>query len=263
MCKNKKIIIDRFNNNVKGLTPDTSDLNENHDGKEGYWLESKMEVPPNGDNKPDLLGYEMKNQTTSGKITFGDWSADEYIFISNKKVNTTNEKFQFSRNDFLKAFGKENAKKDGRLSWSGTPCPTYFDDITIFGQHLTMDEEDNIIITYNFSKDKRENKAVIVPLYMQIDNLILAKWKHQSLKLKLERKFNQSGWFTCIKNAQNAYENISFGAPMNYESWIQLFKQKVVFFDSGMYMDAEGKDRPYSQWRAVNSWWNSLITERY
>ena len=47
---------------------------------------------------------------------------------------------------------------------------------------------------------------------------------------------------------------------MNFENWIELVKQGVVFFDSGMYV---GNKRPYSQWRANNNYWDSLIVETY
>ena len=47
---------------------------------------------------------------------------------------------------------------------------------------------------------------------------------------------------------------------MNYNEWIELVKQGIVFFDSGMY---QGNKRPYSQWRANNNFWDSLITETY
>jgi len=208
-----------------------------------------MEIAHNGDNEPDLLGYEMKNQTTSGKITFGDWSADEYIFLHGRgsnKINSLNRNYQISRDDFFKIFGKPNPLKNNRLSWSGTPCPTYYGDTTTFGQSLAMDSDENIIITYNFSNDQRLDKLNIVPINMQVDNLIIAKWNAQSLKVKLERKFNQNGWFTCTKNSNGVYNNISFGSPMSYSSWIQLFKNRIVFFDSGMY---QGNVRPYSHSR--------------
>lgn len=263
MDANKKIIIERFNKNVKGKVPNTIDNNQRHDGKEGHWLETQMEIAHNGDNEPDLLGYEMKNQTTSGKITFGDWSADEYIFLHGRgsnKINSINKNYQISRDDFFKIFGKPNPLKNNRLSWSGTPCPTYYGDITTFGQSLTMDSDENIIITYNFSNDQRPNKLNIIPLNMQVDNLIIAKWHSQSLKVKLERKFNQKGWFTCTKDSNGVYDKISFGNPMNYDSWIKLFKNKVVFFDSGMY---QGNVRPYSQWRATTGFWHSLITDSH
>ena len=39
-----------------------------------------------------------------------------------------------------------------------------------------------------------------------------------------------------------------------------LVIQGIVFFDSGMY---EGNPRPYSQWRANNNLWDSLIIESY
>lgn len=260
MDKQKKTIIELFESNVKGKKPDTSNQNSKHDGKKGHWLETQMGIEHNGDNAPDLYGFEMKNKTTSGKITFGDWSADEYIFIADKNINETNREFQFSRNDFLKVFGKPNPEKEDRLSWSGIPCPTYYGDITSFGQELTMDNEENIIIMYHFSKDTREDKSKIIPANMQKDKLIIAKWYKTSLKKKLEGKFNQNGWFTCSTDKEGKYDHIHFGLAMNYDSWIKLFKKKIVFFDSGMY---ETNNRPYSQWRASTGFWHSLIVETY
>lgn len=260
MNENKKRIIELFTQKVKGKIPNTSGSNARHDGRGGHWLETQMEIAHNGSNKPDLFGYEMKNKTTSGKISFGDWSADEYIFINDSQINSINKNFQFSRKNFLKVFGKPNIQKEGRLSWSGTPCPTYYKDITTFGQELTMDGNNNVVIIYHYSKDKRPNKSSIVPSIMQCENLILARWNKDTLKRKLEDKFNQNGWFTVSTDANGRYEKIHFGEPMNYDSWIKLFKAKKVFFDSGMY---DGNIRPYSQWRASTGVWHSLITDSY
>ena len=66
--------------NVYGKRPDVSSATASHDGKYGHWLETQMGIIHNGDNAPDLLGYEMKNDTSSGKTTFGDWSPNEKIF---------------------------------------------------------------------------------------------------------------------------------------------------------------------------------------
>jgi hypothetical protein len=263
MDKNKQRIIELFNANVKGKKADTSNSNQRHDGKEGHWLETQMGIAHNGDNEADLLGYEMKNQTTSGKITFGDWSADEYIYLHGRgknKTNSINANYSLTRDDFLRIFGKPNPLKDNRLSWSGIPCPTYYGDTSKFGQYLTMDSDNNILIIYYFSKDQREDKQDIVPMNMQIDNLVIAKWKYETLKVKVERKFNQNGWFTCLKNSEGVYHQISFGKPMNFTSWIFLFKERVIFFDSGMY---QGNIRPYSQWRATTSFWHTLITDSH
>lgn len=263
MDESKKRIIELFTQNVQGKRADTSNLNQNHDGKKGHWLETQMEITHNADNKPDLSGFEMKNETTSGKISFGDWSADEYVFLHGRgknKINEINSTYQITRKQFLEIFGKPNPDKGNRLSWSGTPCPTYYGDITSFGQELTMDENGNIVILYHYSKDKRSNKASVVPVNMQCENLILARWKKETLKRKLEDKFNQNGWFTVSTDAHGQYEKIHFGEAMNYASWIELFKTKKVFFDSGMY---DGNTRPYSQWRATTGVWHNLITESY
>lgn len=260
----KEKIIDLFRKNVKGRKSDTTSNNQHHDGKDGHWLETQMNIKHNGENEPDLLGYEMKNQTSSGKITFGDWQADEYIYIHGRgkhpKRNSINRNFEITRDDFFTIFGKANEKKNGRLSWSGIPCPTYYNQMSQYGQYLTMDSNENIIITYNYSSDTRVDKDNKVPSNLRRDNIIIAKWYKNSLKLKLERKFNQKGWFTCTKNSSNEYEYIHFGCPMNYDSWIELFKKGIVFFDSGMY---QTNKRPYSQWRASTGFWHSLIVESY
>lgn len=243
-------IIDIFNQKVKGKKPDVSLGNIRHDGKEGHWLEQQMGIRANGSNSPDLFGFEMKNQTTS-KTTFGDWSADYYIFKGKEA--------QITRSQFLRIFGKPNEEKDGRHSWSGQPCPK-INAINDFGQQLFVDDEQNIVAIYSFSKDKRINKFDLIPHLLQKDNLIIAKWDALSISKKLERKFNQNGWFKCLKDSNGYYSTIVFGEPINYSNWIKLVKKGVVFFDSGMY---DGNPRPYSQWRANNHLWTSLVVRSY
>ena len=100
----------------------------------------------------------------------------------------------------------------------------------------------------------------IWPEAAQVENLTIAKWERNSIQGKLERKFNQKGWFKCLQDSQGFYTEIVFGEPIKYEIWIKLVEDGDVFFDSGMY---EGNARPYSQWRASNTFWNKLITSRY
>ncbi len=95
---------------------------------------------------------------------------------------------------------------------------------------------------------------------MQINNLILARWENNTMKKRVESKFNDKGWFKCLQNNLGMYTSIQFGKPITFESWIDLVSEGVVFFDSGMY---QGNNRPYSQWRALNNFWDSLIIETY
>jgi hypothetical protein len=247
---NEAKIVELFNQNVKGKISDTSLSNIRHDGKEGHWLEQQMGIRANGSNSPDLFGFEMKNQTAS-KTSFGDWSANYYIFKGKEA--------QITRSEFLCIFGKPNDQKGGRYSWAGAPCPK-INSINNFGQQLLVDDRQNILAIYSFSKDKRTNKSDIVPNFLQKDNLIIAKWDALSIKKKLERKFNQNGWFKCVKDINGYYNSIVFGEPISYLNWIELVKRGVVFFDSGMY---DGNVRPYSMWRANNDLWESLIVRRY
>lgn len=256
MKSSKQQIIDIFNANVKGRRCNTSGYNTAHDGAEGHWLETQMGITPNATNGPDILGYEMKKDT-KGKTTFGDWSPDITLwgrkrpYEQIRKLNRDTE--------FLRFFGKPNLLKGGRLSWSGEPVPT-IGRYNNFGQFLYVDEDDNILACYSYSHDTRDNKSTLIPESLQIDGLILAKWSKENMKQRVEAKFNELGWFKCFKGANGTYEQIGFAEPLNFEMWIDLVKQGVVFFDSGMYA---GNKRPYAQWRASNTYWHSRITETY
>ena len=262
----KEKLIQIFRENIKGKTPDVRGTNARHDGRRGHWLEAQFNIHHNADNSADILGYELKNETTS-KTTFGDWSANEYIYTSPEYSSVFHYSDTIKNRDlFLSIFGKPNKAKNGRCSWSGEPCPK-ISGYNKFGQRLTIADNNDIVAEYSYSNDQRENKAEIIPLALQQENLILARWygtsvpqgkKGKCLKSKLEDKFNDKGWFTCKTDNTGRYCKICFGAPITFDRWISLVKQGIVFFDSGMYV---GNKRPYSEWRANNSFWDSLIIE--
>ena len=250
-------IVHIFYNNVYGRIPNVQGANPRHAGRTGHWLEVQMGLTPNGRNAPDLLGYEMKNATTS-KTTFGDWSADYYIFRDQSIPSPLNPSNSFSRQDFFNAFGKPNILKKNRISWSGEPIPK-INQINAFGCTLVIDKND-IVIIYDYQFDQRVNKSALIPPSLQLGKIVIARWNATSLKQKVEDKFNQGGWFKCEVDNNGKYHSIVFGAPLNYQNWLDLVRQGVVFFDSGMY---ETNNRPYSMWRANNALWSSLIVRRY
>lgn len=264
----KEQIIEIFRANVKGKTANVEGLNVRHDGKKGHWLESQFGIGHNASNNADLFGYELKNQTTS-KTSFGDWSANEYIFNDPQYFSVFSEKTALGRrNQFLKIFGKPNIEKGNRYSWSGEPCPK-INHFNTFGQRLIVAENNDIIAEYSYTHDTRLNKDVVVPDILKRENLVLARWygnstpiskKGKCLKKKVEDKFNDKGWFTCKTDERGVYCEICFGNPMTFDNWIELVRQGIVFFDSGMY---ETNKRPYSQWRANNNYWDSLIVEKF
>ena len=61
----KEQIIELFRRNVKGKSPNVDGKNKRHDGKAGHWLEQQFGITANANNKADLLGYELKNETSS------------------------------------------------------------------------------------------------------------------------------------------------------------------------------------------------------
>ena len=265
----KQRIIDLFRQNVKGKIPDVSGRDIGHDGRFGHWLEEQFGIRHNADNDADLFGFELKNETHS-RTTFGDWSANEYVFNAGAFRHIFSSQYPIVRRDkFMRIFGHPSPQHGGRYSWSGRPCPKImgFND---FGEVLRIDESHNndILAVYDFAHDLRPDKSSIVPAEFQRGEIVLARWYGETspvygskcLKAKVEDKFNQSGWFTCKTDSSGRYAEICFGAPMNYSSFLSLVRTGEAFFDSGMH---EGNDRPYSQWRMNNSGWDRLITERY
>ena len=94
-----------------------------------------MNIHHNSKNEPDIRGYEMKKD--SKKITFGDFSATEYLFSKNKPLldEYNGNVITLSRKDFIKIFGEKNPKKHNRYSWSGKPVPKY-GEWNLYGQYM-------------------------------------------------------------------------------------------------------------------------------
>lgn len=248
----KSLIEKTFEKNVKGQIPDLSSFNRNHDGAEGDWLTKEMGLTVNGKNEPDFHGFEMKKD--SAKTTFGDWAPDYALYKSQKRKVSA----ELPRVDFLRIFGTPKAspepRKNGRHSWSGEVFPTV-NGMNRFGQIMVVTKSDDVKAIYNFHGDQRSNKKIIVPEKYQSDEVILAEWKAETLKQRLEKKFNQFGWFKCLKDDQGRYSHLQFGLPINFEIFIALVRTGEIFCDCGMY---DGNSRPYMTWRATSKIWDSL-----
>lgn len=251
---NKKKIIELFINNVKGKKPEVQ--GRRHHGSHGHWLERQMGIKANSSNLADIFGYEMKTHTAS-KTSFGDWSPDKSLW-GRYRSEPTIKKLNRDK-EFLVAFGQANPNKEDRYSWSGMPVPKV-KQFNRFGQKLIITPGQDIQAIYNYSADMRTNKSDIIPKELQKQNLLVAQWTKAKIKPKLERKFNQKGWFKCTLNGCGVFDAIVFGEPMNYENWLNLVREGHVFFDSGMY---QGNPRPYSHWRASNNLWDKLVVSRY
>ena len=103
-------------------------------------------------------------------------------FIADEYIYKTYPSLISSRDDFIKSFG---TCKGTRFSWSGTCIPSY---------------------TY-----KRQSK---VEQLKDRNDVNIAVWT--SLKIKIENKFGQRGFFICRKDSKGFYSNIAFGNPFSY-----------------------------------------------
>jgi len=238
-------LINAFRSRVKGKIPPKG----SHDGGVGHWLERQFGIKANGNNQADIYGWELKTGATS-KTTFGDWTPRRTIHMKGGQI---------SRTEFLHIFGAPNISKNNRYSWSGKPSPNIkgWND---FGQRLRVDSNNNIIAEYSWSHDKRQDKEQIVPAILRIENLELAFWPADDMAGKVHRKFNQKGWFVCLRDESGAYFEMGFGEPFNFDVFIDGVKTGDIYFDCGMY---ETNPRPYSQWRANNNvFWHPRIVRR-
>ena len=259
-------IIRRYMERVHGKKPDTSKSNKKHDGKEGSWLEDTMGVKRNANNKPDLWGYEMKNHTKS-KTSFGDWNASCYLFRDEKYFpdlkclvgRERQKKMAEHKSEFLKIFGRKNS---GAYSWSGEPCPKKATDgYNGFGQRIVVKDDDSILIEYSYEKDKRPDKAELVPERFQLKSHALARWSRELIKERVEEKFGYEGWFKCKRKKNGTYNEIVFGDAFDIKQFIKMVKNGDAFFDSGMKeRRKDGTDRYRSMWRASNKHWESMET---
>ena len=276
----RKKIVDIFMTNVNGRKADTTSSDPKHAGKEGHWLEKQMGVAPNASNEPDLMGYEMKTETSP--ITVGSFDPNYWIFrdekrfpnlVGKKGKEKTNLRKK-NQNDFLNYFGKPNKDKNDRMSWSGSPIPK-IGKIHSFGMKITISEDRTCQIFYSFSDDKRENKKSIIPERFQTGQIEIARWDasneesimvnwnsrgKKSIREKWNEKWNRNGWFICRKGKDKKYNSIVFGRPQKFEFFVTHFKTGEIYFDSGMHY---GNPRNYCQWRTSKKTFDKLIVETY
>lgn len=241
-----------FYKNVYGRQVASDDANNNCHA-EGHWLEKQFGIKRNGNNGSDICGYELKKD--SQKITFGDWSADEYIFKTGHVLPCFNKNVPkcFTKENFLRIFGSHEKNK-ARFSWSGSCVPKY-NKFNRHGQAFIVDSDNNIYAIYSHLFDRNSGSKPSWVTHQ--DFFILAMWRSMRIRNYLKNKFGQRGFILCHKNKQNTYDKIYFGNNIDFEYWIQAFKRGDVFFDSGMY---EGNNRNYSQWRASRDFWYDLVT---
>lgn len=259
----KQIIIDHFLKNVKNKKINIDDYNSKHCGRYGHWLEKQFDIKHNSRNEPDIYGYEMKKECK--KITFGDFSASEYIFSKNRQmINYKNnwilpDENKISKIQFMKYFGQFNILKN-RFSWSGSCIPKY-NKWNNNGLILKISENNNIEIYYSYLKDSRFCKKDFPDFLQTQKEILIVFWDNEKMKNHINKKFNKNGFFMCKKNKNNnMYEKICFGKQFNFEYFINGIKNNKIIFDSGMY---DGNSRNYSHFRADYNFWNDLIIEEY
>ena len=203
----------------------------NHDGAGGHFLEDVLGISHNSNNKPDLYGWELKNfSKKQKKMSFVDKTADWYKYPN--------------IDEHCKLFG---LLKINKISWSGSCCPSYYEEWSTAGQIIRVNNKD-FEIYYNYEKDKRPNKNnIIYNEALKNGDIIIVRWSHKSMNNAIDNKFNVNG---IIAININNLQDIHVYNPFNYNYFLEAFKKKEIIFDSGMKI---GNSRRYSTWRTSNN----------
>ena len=240
----KQRIITLFNDNVRGKEIQCGEkVNIKHCGKQGHWLETKMDVKHNSKNEPDINGYEMK--TGKSVTTFIDKSPD-VMFINGVEIPKRDKTL---KSEFWKKYASTKRSSDPTIGgWKVGKWNS-------LGQKMVVNDDDSISIVCDHAYDTRE---------LQNDPLgehEIIKWNKNSLESAIENKFNKNGFFKCIKcpEGKNVYTKICFGSPITFSEWISKVKSGIIYHDG--YSKLNGRGRHV--FRAANDFWDGLIVEEY
>jgi hypothetical protein len=233
-----------FDDKVRDVPLNLDGQNASHSGKYGHKLEKLMGIKHNSKNAPDFPGWEMK--TGDSVTTFVDKAPDTF-YVDGIKIPSR----QFAKHKqafFVKYACAKSTDVPTMGGWS-------YKKYNHCGQRLCTDDNHNVYIIYDWAHDKRENKD---ELDLNKTPHPIMRWNADSLKNAIEKKFNEKGFFKCIKE-NNAYVKICFGKPITFATWIDELKKGIIYHD--------GYSKPKGRWRHVfrakNTFWDSLITEVY
>jgi hypothetical protein len=241
----KEYIVKKFNANLKGKIFE-KDGNNKHCGDEGNWIEKQMGIKCNGNNKPDLLGYEMKKQSIV--TTFIDKAPSVFLLEENKIVKNKEDK-----KIFWNIFQRTNSSGIRIGGWK-------LDEWDNDGQSMHIDENNNIVILYNYSFDKRPEIDKILPKYYKNNKShTIISWYKIDLENAINNKWNQKGFFVCKKNKEGIYDKIYFGNHFDFDYWLENVKQKNIYYDG--YSIYGGRWR--GCFRSQSKWFYKHIIEEY
>lgn len=245
----RKEILRMFRDRICGKKKPT-DLS--HMGSEGHWLERQFGIRANSYVDADYRGFELKSD--SRMVTLGDWSADEYIYsrVAPLLMEANGARHLYmEKNEFIRTFGIPNNKYGGRFGWAGHATPRY-NEWNRCGQVLIVcPQSGNVYAVYSHKKDQRVT-APTVPDVFKMGYVCIAVWYADSLRNRVDRKWNKCGFFQVRKNTRGEYASVTFGKPFSLEYFLDGIKKKRIIFDSGM-VENNSRQRNCSKFRVTGT----------
>ena len=207
----------------------------------GYTLEALAEVTANGDNKPDYLGWELKQHTTKldqplkgGPVTLmtpeptGGVYKDEGIIT------------------FMLKFGYPDK--------NGIPDRLNFGGIHKHGEVTKITGLSLVLQGYDYEKKKINNIDGGIILKSEQDE-VAAKWHFSKLIEMWNKKHAQTAYIPCEKNKKHnslyRYGNVvALGEGTNFDKFLFSLINGNVFYDPGIKLENISSKMPKSKRRS-------------
>lgn len=224
--------LDKYGNEIPCAAP--------HCG--GYTLEAELGITPNGDSKPDYLGWEIK------QFSVANFNRIESSVIT---LMTPEPTAGFYKSDGVKGF----LRKYGYEDKMGRADRINFGGVHKVGlQHPTTNLTMQLIGFDSHSGRIRSTAgriALIDPVGVEA-----ASWDFSSLIMHWNRKHNQACYIPSISQRgedamQYQYANkIILGEQTDFQLFLGLMDKGEVYYDPGIKMEQASSDRPKTKNRS-------------
>lgn len=207
----------------------------------GFTLEALLNVPRNAKKEPDKHGFEIKSFKRGGKISLMTPTAD------------TGQEGDLSFRDFMDKFGWIGKKGDGRIVFNGVHryqkiCASTGYSLEVLG----FEPIDKKFI--------EETKDITVCLIDPDSELMVSGWtfdkllncwskKHASACYVEYEKRSYAGEGTEHDSEYRYTGKIYLGGGTSIFNYLMSIISKVVFYDAGHEISADGSTHQRPQWR--------------
>jgi hypothetical protein len=195
----------------------------------GYTLEAELGITPNGDAKPDFLGWEIKQHGAGNAVTLLTPEPDGGIYFED--FNRFMEKFGYPDRN-----GRENRKNFGGTYKNGLPS------------ELTQ----LVLVVSGFDRGKISDPNGGIHL-MSPSGVIAARWSFRKLIEHWNTKHAKAAYVESDHEAEtNRYRygpKVSIGIGTDFYRFLRAVEAGIVYLDPACKIENIGSTSPVSKRR--------------